>query len=157
MIFGITRTIYAYRTLNVDYDFTWVLWDCWIYTQLELYTAILAASAPALRPLIAGCITTSRQQSRRLSRSVVRPPVLITSDSKRFSAGTHETYTTTPEHKNPFLTAAELEEQAVSATSERSNQSLYWEASNGANVELQTSPSHKTADRKQPWRIGEAH
>lgn len=156
VIFGIARTIYAYRTLNIDYDFTWVLWDTWIYTQLELYTAILAASAPSLRPFIAGCIATSRQQSRRFSRSFVRTQMPVSNDSKRLSSGTHETYTTTPEHKNPFVTAAELEEQATLATDERSKQNVYWQTNDITNVELQTSPSHRTAACKQTWRIGEA-
>ncbi|KIX01242.1 uncharacterized protein Z518_08967 [Rhinocladiella mackenziei CBS 650.93] len=49
---GIVRTFLLYRLLNVDYDFTWELWETWIWAVVELYVAIFAASAPALKPFL---------------------------------------------------------------------------------------------------------
>lgn len=50
IIAGIVRGIYVYRTVNVDYDFTWTLWKVWIWGEVEIWFAISAASAPALKP-----------------------------------------------------------------------------------------------------------
>ncbi|KAG9777535.1 hypothetical protein ABEF93_000394 [Exophiala dermatitidis] len=47
---GIVRTLLLYNMLNTDYDFTWVLWETWIWAVVELYVALSAASAPALKP-----------------------------------------------------------------------------------------------------------
>jgi len=47
---GIVRTILLYVVVNKDYDFSWVLWETWIWSMVELYVSILAASAPALKP-----------------------------------------------------------------------------------------------------------
>ncbi|KAL2428899.1 hypothetical protein ABEF95_004937 [Exophiala dermatitidis] len=47
---GIVRTLLLYNMLNTDYDFTWVLWETWIWAVVELYVALFAASAPALKP-----------------------------------------------------------------------------------------------------------
>lgn len=47
---GIVRTVLLYRLLNSDFDFTWILWETWIWAVVELYVAIWAASAPALKP-----------------------------------------------------------------------------------------------------------
>lgn len=47
---GIVRTILLNRVISKTYDVSWVLWENWIWTVLELNVAILAASAPALKP-----------------------------------------------------------------------------------------------------------
>ena len=65
---GIARTILVNIVINRSYDvsqclsssvfnahlfqFTWVLWEVWIWVQVELYLALLAASAPALKPFL---------------------------------------------------------------------------------------------------------
>ena len=47
---GIARTVLLNVILNQDYDFTWILWEMWIWGLIELYVGILAASAPSLKP-----------------------------------------------------------------------------------------------------------
>ncbi|KAI1617482.1 hypothetical protein EDD37DRAFT_222699 [Exophiala viscosa] len=47
---GLVRTVLLYRLLNVDYDFSWQLWVTWIWSLLELYLGLFAASAPGLKP-----------------------------------------------------------------------------------------------------------
>ena len=47
---GTVRTVLLYRLLNSDFDFTWILWETWIWGVVELYVAIWAACAPALKP-----------------------------------------------------------------------------------------------------------
>jgi hypothetical protein len=47
---GIVRTIYINYLLNETYDNTWLLWKLWLWTLVQLYTSIAAASAPALKP-----------------------------------------------------------------------------------------------------------
>lgn len=47
---GIFRTVALNKVINETYDFTWTLWKMWIWTVMELYFAIFAASAPALKP-----------------------------------------------------------------------------------------------------------
>ena len=47
---GITRTVLVDRVVAQTYDTSWVLWENWIWTVVELNVAILAASAPALKP-----------------------------------------------------------------------------------------------------------
>ncbi|EXJ80174.1 hypothetical protein A1O1_08316 [Capronia coronata CBS 617.96] len=47
---GVVRTVLMYNLLNTDYDFSWVLWETWIWAVVELYVALFAASAPALKP-----------------------------------------------------------------------------------------------------------
>ena len=67
---GIARTVLMWEMMNENYDFTWsksafdfeprehqlisivVLWEMWIWGMVELYVAILAASAPALKPFL---------------------------------------------------------------------------------------------------------
>lgn len=66
VFFGILRTVVSYRIYNVTYDFTYYVYIVWIWLQLEVYTAILAASAPALRPLFQHVVVimTSEKGSR---------------------------------------------------------------------------------------------
>jgi hypothetical protein len=52
VISGICRTIYLYRTWNVDYDVAWEIDKTWIATIIELDLAIIAASAPALKVFV---------------------------------------------------------------------------------------------------------
>ncbi|ETN40481.1 uncharacterized protein HMPREF1541_04758 [Cyphellophora europaea CBS 101466] len=47
---GIGRSIMLNRVVMHDYDFTWTLWEAWIWSLLELWIGLLAASAPALKP-----------------------------------------------------------------------------------------------------------
>lgn len=47
---GAVRSYYMYRVVNVDYDFTWTLWKIWVWGEFELWLAVYAASAPALKP-----------------------------------------------------------------------------------------------------------
>lgn len=49
---GIVRTVITNNVINVDYDYTWILWEMWIWTLVEVFAAIVAASAPALKPLV---------------------------------------------------------------------------------------------------------
>lgn len=86
VLFGVLRTVYVYEALNVNYDFTWILYDCWIYTQLEVNLAIIAACAPALRPLVLHCLHFSKKCNVRLSTVVLRPI------SQRMSMHTEKTY-----------------------------------------------------------------
>lgn len=47
---GIIRAYFINHLINNTYDNTWYLWKFWIWTFVELYLAIIAASAPALKP-----------------------------------------------------------------------------------------------------------
>jgi hypothetical protein len=47
---GIVRTYFINYLINETYDNTWYLWKFWIWTLVELYISIIAASAPALKP-----------------------------------------------------------------------------------------------------------
>jgi len=47
---GIVRTYFINYLINETYDNTWYLWKLWIWTFVELYISIIAASAPALKP-----------------------------------------------------------------------------------------------------------
>jgi hypothetical protein len=47
---GVVRAIYINYLVNETYDNTWLLWKCWLWTLVELYTSIMAVSAPALKP-----------------------------------------------------------------------------------------------------------
>jgi hypothetical protein len=51
IVSGIIRCVYLYRVVNVDYDYTWTLYKIWVTSELEMWIAIYAASAPALKPL----------------------------------------------------------------------------------------------------------
>ena len=51
--------------MNVTYDFTWELYDCWIFTQLELNLAILASCAPTLRPLVKSGLSALQRHVRQ--------------------------------------------------------------------------------------------
>ena len=50
VICGAVRSVYMYRVVNTDYDFTWTLWKIWVWGECELWVAVCAASAPALKP-----------------------------------------------------------------------------------------------------------
>ena len=47
---GIVRTVLLNYLINETYDETWWLWKFWLWTFVEVYVAIMAASAPALKP-----------------------------------------------------------------------------------------------------------
>ncbi len=47
---GIVRAIFINHLINQTYDNTWYLWKFWLWSFVELYLAIIAASAPALKP-----------------------------------------------------------------------------------------------------------
>lgn len=49
---GLIRAVYLYRIVNVGYDFTWTLWTIWVLGAIELWFAVFAASAPALKPFL---------------------------------------------------------------------------------------------------------
>ena len=69
VITGFMRMVYLYRMVNVTYDFTWTLWKVWVLCQFELWIALFAASAPALKPLVkryARQISTTVTSSRNL-------------------------------------------------------------------------------------------
>ena len=51
VISGAVRSVYAYQVVNVTYDFSWTLWKLWVWGEVELWVAVYAASAPALKPL----------------------------------------------------------------------------------------------------------
>lgn len=87
VLFGILRTYYVYEALNVDYDFTWILYDCWLYTQIELNLAIIAACAPAMRPLVLYCSQMFKRLWSYLTNISARPV------PERFSMQTEKTYT----------------------------------------------------------------
>lgn len=55
---GIYRTILLNRVFNESYETTWVVWEMWIWTLLELYIVIAAASMPALKPFYVRYIDT---------------------------------------------------------------------------------------------------
>lgn len=65
---GIVRTVLLYILLNVDYDFSWMLWESWIWAVVELYVAIFAASAPALKPFFRRFFIESMERVARSSR-----------------------------------------------------------------------------------------
>lgn len=47
---GIVRTVIVERVIAKTYDTSWELWENWIWVVVEVNVAILAASAPALKP-----------------------------------------------------------------------------------------------------------
>lgn len=65
---GIVRTLLMYNMLNTDYDFSWVLWETWIWAVVELYVALFAASAPALKPFFRRFFIESIESIGRSSR-----------------------------------------------------------------------------------------
>lgn len=50
VVAGIVRTIHLNTVVNETYDVSWAMYPMWIWTVVELYIAIIAASAPALKP-----------------------------------------------------------------------------------------------------------
>lgn len=65
---GIVRTVLLDRAIAQTYDVTWTLWEAWLWTVVELNVAILAASAPALKPffrrfLIDPIVSSGKQYS----------------------------------------------------------------------------------------------
>ena len=63
---GVVRAIYINYFINETYDSTWLLWKLWLWTLVELYTSIAAASAPALKPFFSRYLMdpiTSRQRN----------------------------------------------------------------------------------------------
>ena len=52
---GIIRTILLNNVINQTYDVSWASYTMWIWTIVELYTSIIAASAPALKPFFKRC------------------------------------------------------------------------------------------------------
>ncbi|KIX10632.1 uncharacterized protein Z518_01716 [Rhinocladiella mackenziei CBS 650.93] len=65
---GIVRTVLLDVLLNKNYDFTWILWETWIWGMVELYVAIFAASAPALKPFFQRFFIESLGSIARSSR-----------------------------------------------------------------------------------------
>ena len=47
---GIGRTIMLNRVVFHDYDYTWILWDAWIWSVTELWIGLIVASVPSLKP-----------------------------------------------------------------------------------------------------------
>lgn len=88
------RTVYVYAALNVNYDFTWILYDCWIYTQLEINVAIIAACAPALRPLVSRFSQFTAKYNKSVTKAIVRPL------SQRISMYTEKTYVNSVTYPN---------------------------------------------------------
>jgi hypothetical protein len=74
---GLVRTIYINYLINETYDNTWFLWKFWLWTLVELYTSIAAASAPALNPFfcryLMDPITSGRRNSYSYSRDGQNP------------------------------------------------------------------------------------
>lgn len=75
---GLVRTIYINYLINETYDNTWFLWKFWLWTLVELYASIAAASAPALKPFfrryLMDPITSGRRNSYSYSRDGQNPP-----------------------------------------------------------------------------------
>jgi hypothetical protein len=80
VIMGAVRSYYMYRVVNVDYDFTWTLWKIWVWGEWELWLAVYAASAPALKPLFKKYFDKLSTASGTGSRH--KPVYLIRSDGK---------------------------------------------------------------------------
>ena len=49
---GVARTTILTLAVWTTYDFTWKIYDMWIWYTVELYVGILVACAPALKPLL---------------------------------------------------------------------------------------------------------
>ena len=47
---GILRSYFLNYVMSQTYDSTWYTYKIWIWTLVELYVAMVAASAPALKP-----------------------------------------------------------------------------------------------------------
>ncbi|ETI22921.1 hypothetical protein G647_04715 [Cladophialophora carrionii CBS 160.54] len=65
---GVVRVVLTYRLFNETYDFTWLLWEIWIWSVAELYVGIFAASAPALQPFFRQFLVGSIGSLARYSR-----------------------------------------------------------------------------------------
>ena len=74
---GIVRTFFINYLINETYDNTWYLWKFWLWTLVELYISIMAASAPALKPFLrrylVDPITSRKQGSSTYARNVKTP------------------------------------------------------------------------------------
>ena len=46
---GVVRLVYVWRIFNDTYDATWVAWDAWLWTNIEVVLGVIVASAPALK------------------------------------------------------------------------------------------------------------
>ncbi|KIW17983.1 hypothetical protein PV08_02269 [Exophiala spinifera] len=69
-IFGVIRLVLLNKLLNDTFDFTWLLWEMWIWSVVELYVAIFAASAPALKPFLQRFLSISTNGIARISRQL---------------------------------------------------------------------------------------
>lgn len=162
VFFGIMRTVYSYRILNVTYDFTHTLYTCWIWTQLELYTALLAASAPALRPLFRHAIFLMRSDkdsrpsfiphhAHHHSRAVDERTSAIGSNAQnsRNSAAVTSAKPMVVSHhgENPFEMAENIESASRTASSEifdRDEQRSHsWLSNDRTFVNVQTPTQEK--------------
>ncbi|KAJ9612608.1 hypothetical protein H2200_004205 [Cladophialophora chaetospira] len=65
---GVVRVVILNQMLNVSFDFTWLLWEMWIVTVLEIYLAMFAASAPALKPFLHRFVAGTRDSLARYSK-----------------------------------------------------------------------------------------
>jgi hypothetical protein len=73
---GIGRTVMINRVVEHDYDYTWILWDAWIWSITELWTGLIVASAPSLKPFF---------------NKVLFEPLTSVIKSSTFSAWRHRT------------------------------------------------------------------
>ena len=75
VIFGIVRTVILWRVFHdPKYDMSWLLWEYWVWNMLELFLAIIAASASANKPLVRRWLLDPihRLAESRLSGTTVR-------------------------------------------------------------------------------------
>ncbi|KEF61949.1 uncharacterized protein A1O9_03521 [Exophiala aquamarina CBS 119918] len=82
---GIVRTVLLYQLLNSDFDFTWILWETWIWAVVELYVAIWAACAPALKPFFQKYFVESIESITKNKGDAVWYPSLRGSRGKTLS------------------------------------------------------------------------
>ena len=83
VVVGVGRTVMLSRVVFHDYDYTWILWDYWMWSLVELWAGLIAASAPALKPLIVRYVveplsTAVRSANYKVSHKASPEPRSIT-------------------------------------------------------------------------------
>lgn len=131
-VFGIIRADTVLKTVNNLKDYTWMLWECWVWTLLELYTAIMAACVPANRLVFSRIYRrfrpyqTLERPSERSRESALPKPDPSTSKSSQSTVGQ------TSSNSIPLQTALPRLNYTIS------NHGLHFDEFNGNPLERQS-------------------
>ncbi|KAK3075912.1 hypothetical protein LTR53_000341 [Teratosphaeriaceae sp. CCFEE 6253] len=88
---GCARTYYIYQ-LGVDYDITWVGFDLYVWSCLEVHLALICASAPALRVFFREYMSDPLSRALNSTRSLTGSARGTKRDSRQTDTGGSVTY-----------------------------------------------------------------